>query len=63
MRSGTRTVPASPKTPTQNITYLRNKAANYNTANPGYGFDDDPLHTPVPGQYFGFLTRAPNPVP
>jgi subtilisin family serine protease len=55
--------PCKARTPKQNINYLRAVASNYNTNNPSYGFLHDPLHTPLSGKYFGFLTRAPNPIP
>ena len=32
-------------------------AASYNDANPGYGFQGDPLH-PISGKNFGYLIRA-----
>jgi subtilisin len=32
-------------------------AAAYNTANPGYGFQGDPLR-PISGKYYGYLIRA-----
>ena len=56
---GTPAAPCATKTPTQVISYLRTQAENYNTAHPSYGFLFDPLHTPIPGRYFGFLTKAP----
>jgi len=28
-----------------------------------YGFLHDPAHTPTVGRYYGYLTRAPNPIP
>ena len=55
--------PCKAKTPAQNISYLRNQAANYNNAHLTYGFLGDPNHTPLANVYFGFLTRAPNPIP
>ena len=55
--------PCQAKTPAQNITYLRNQADTYNTANPNYGFLHDPISSPFAGVYFGFLSRAPNPLP
>lgn len=33
-------------------------AAAYNQANPTYGFLGDPLHSPDPGKYYGYLIRA-----
>jgi subtilisin len=30
----------------------------YNLANPDYGFLGDPLHSPDPNKYYGFLIRA-----
>lgn len=59
--TGTVAKPCEAKTPAQTITYLRNRANHYNTAHPTYGFWRDPLHTPLAGTYFGFLTRAPAP--
>jgi hypothetical protein len=38
------------------IAQLRKGAADYNTADPGYGFTGDPLHSPG-AAYYGFLTR------
>jgi len=55
--------PCQTRTPAQNITYLRQLALNYNTANPDYGFLHDPAHTPIAATYYGYLTRAPNPIP
>jgi subtilisin family serine protease len=55
--------PCQSRTPAQNIAFLRAQAENYNTANPGYGFLHDPAHTPLAGKYYGYLTRAPNPIP
>jgi subtilisin len=43
--------------PAQVMRKLRRDAASYTTRNPGYGFVGDPLH-PIPGKFFGFLTRA-----
>jgi hypothetical protein len=36
---------------------IRNNAADYNQANPDYGFLGDPLR-PVTGKYYGYLVRA-----
>jgi subtilisin len=55
--------PCKAKTPAQNIAYLRSQAASYNNAHLTYGFTRDPNHTPLPNVYYGFLTRAPNPIP
>ncbi len=55
--------PCQARTPAQNIAYLRSQADTYNTANPNYGFLHDPISTPFAGVYFGFLSRAPNPLP
>jgi subtilisin len=44
-------------TPAQIIQKMRSDAAAYNNANPGYGFDGDPLR-PVAGKYYGYLIRA-----
>jgi subtilisin family serine protease len=43
--------------PAQIIQKIVNDAAAYNTANPGYGFQGDPLR-PVSGQYYGYLVSA-----
>jgi subtilisin family serine protease len=43
--------------PASIIKQLRNDAAAFNNANPGYGFVGDPLR-PIAGKYFGFLVRA-----
>lgn len=37
---------------------MMSDAATYNTANPDYGFGGDPLHSPDPNRYYGFLIRA-----
>ncbi len=55
--------PCQTRTPAQNIVYLRQRAESYNTALPSYGFASDPLHSPIPGRYYGFLTRALPPIP
>jgi subtilisin len=44
--------------PAQIIQKLRRDATAYNTANPGYGFTGDPLHSPDPNKYYGYLIRA-----
>jgi subtilisin family serine protease len=43
--------------PRQVIQKLRSDATAYNTANPRYGFDGDPLR-PITGKYYGYLIRA-----
>ena len=43
--------------PASIIRQLRNDAAAYNRANPGYGYAGDPLR-PTAGKFLGFLTRA-----
>jgi subtilisin len=45
-------------TPAEIIDKFVADAAAYNTANPDYGFLGDPLHSPDPGKYYGFLIRA-----
>ena len=45
-------------TPAQIIHRIVTDAAAYNTANPSYGFTSDPLHSPDPNRYSGFLIRA-----
>ena len=44
-------------TPAQIIDKTVAGAAAYNTANPGYGFQGDPLR-PITGKYYGYLIRA-----
>ena len=44
-------------TPAQIIQKIVADAAAYNTANPNYGFQGDPLH-PISGKYYGYLIRA-----
>jgi subtilisin len=43
--------------PAQIIQKLRSDAQAYNTANPAYGFNGDPIG-PVTGRYYGYLIRA-----
>lgn len=49
--------PCAGLTPAQVIDKVVADAAAYNLANPGYGFQGDPLR-PVPGKYYGYLIRA-----
>jgi hypothetical protein len=44
------------KTPAQAISTLRSQAQSYTLARPSYGFDFDPVHGPLTGLYFGYLT-------
>jgi subtilisin len=46
-----------PGTPAETIQKLRGDAAAYTQANPGWGFNGDPLR-PVSGRYYGYLIRA-----
>ena len=55
--------PCQTRTPAQNIVYLRTRAAGVNNADPNYGYLHDPISSPIAGQYFGFLTKTPNPLP
>jgi subtilisin family serine protease len=43
--------------PTQIVQKIVSDAATYNTANPGYGFSGDPLHSPDPSKSYGYLVR------
>jgi subtilisin len=45
------------------IELMRTAAADFNTAHSTYGFLRDPLHSPLTGRYYGFLTRAPGTAP
>lgn len=45
-------------TPADIIAKIVGDASAYNTASPGYGFQGDPLHTPVAGHYIGYQVRA-----
>lgn len=45
-------------TPAQIIQKVIVDAANYNQGNLSYGYVGDPLHSPDPGKYFGYLIRA-----
>lgn len=45
-------------TPSQIVQKMVADAAAYNTANPSYGFLGDPLHSPDPNRYYGYLIRA-----
>jgi subtilisin len=44
-------------TPAQINAKIVGDAAAYNQANPGYGFQGDPLR-PIAGKYYGYLIRA-----
>ena len=44
-------------TPAQIVRKIVSDAAAYNRANPGYGFQGDPLR-PISGKYYGYLIRA-----
>ena len=50
--------PCAGLTPPQIIQKIVADAAAYNTANPSYGFTGDPLHSPDPNRYYGYLIRA-----
>jgi subtilisin len=45
------------KTPAEIVERLVADAADYNSANPGYGFRGDPV-TPAAGRHYGYLVRA-----
>jgi subtilisin family serine protease len=49
--------PCAGLTPQQITQKIVSDAATYNTANPGYGFEGDPLR-PDGGKYYGYLIRA-----
>jgi subtilisin len=49
--------PCAGLTPQQITEKIVADAAAYNTANPGYGFEGDPLR-PESGKYYGYLIRA-----
>jgi subtilisin family serine protease len=44
--------------PKQIVPKIVADAAAYNAANPGYGFTGDPLHSPNPNRYYGYLIRS-----
>ena len=44
-------------TPPQIVQKIVNDAQAYNQANPGYGYQGDPLR-PIPGKHYGWLIRA-----
>jgi subtilisin family serine protease len=46
------------KTPAQVISELRSRASAFTVANPSFGFDYDPAHSPLTGIYFGWLIRV-----
>lgn len=50
--------PCAGLTPAQIVQKIVGDATAYNTANPGYGFTGDPLHSPDPNKYYGYLIRA-----
>jgi subtilisin len=43
--------------PARVVDKIVSDAAAYNLANPGYGFQGDPLR-PINGKYYGYLIRA-----
>ena len=45
-------------TPAQIIQKMVSDAAAYNDSNPGYGFTGDPLHSPDPSKFYGYLIHA-----
>jgi subtilisin family serine protease len=49
--------PCAGLTPGQIVSKIVADAQAYNTANPGYGFQGDPLR-PISGKYYGYLIRA-----
>jgi subtilisin len=49
--------PCAGLTPAQIAAKIRAEAAAYNQANPGYGYQGDPLR-PVAGKHYGYLIRA-----
>ena len=55
--------PCQTKTPAQNIVYLRNQADDVQHGEPELRVPARPDHVPVAGVYYGFLSRAPNPLP
>jgi subtilisin len=50
------------KTPAQIIKLMRDQAADYNLANPNYGFTGDPQHGANQTKYYGFLYRTLPPI-
>jgi subtilisin len=50
--------PCAGLAPAQIVQKIVGEATSYNTNNPAYGFTGDPLHSPDPGRYYGFLIRA-----
>ncbi len=50
--------PCAGLTPAQIVAKIVADDAAYNAANPGYGFTGDPLHSPDPNKYFGYLIYA-----
>ena len=56
--SGTTAGPCAGKTPAQIIQQLTSDAQAYSNGTNGYGFTGDPLHSPVSGTSFGYLTYA-----
>ena len=50
--------PCAGLTPAQIVEKIVADAAAYNQANPSYGFTGDPLHSPNPGRFYGYLIRA-----
>jgi subtilisin family serine protease len=50
--------PCAGLTPAQIVAKMVGDASAYNQENPGYGFTGDPLHSPDPNKYYGYLVRA-----
>jgi subtilisin len=44
--------------PAEIMQKIRADAAAYNSANRGFGFKGDPLHSPISGRYYGYVVRA-----
>jgi subtilisin len=51
--------PCADGKPVQIVEKIRCDAESQTTANLGYGFEGDPLHQPVSGRYYGYLSWAP----
>jgi subtilisin len=50
--------PCAGLTPAQVVAKIVADGRAYNLANPDYGFTGDPLHSPDPNRYYGYLIRA-----
>jgi subtilisin family serine protease len=50
--------PCAGLTPAQIVAKIHADAESQTTADPGYGFSGDPLHQPVSGRYYGYLSWA-----